>query len=118
MYLRDVSAVPGPLQVSTAEYQGSKSLDLGKEKLVELSRNMGGRSRLTEVVETDSGPCPFGNFGTVVFKSAQRARVQFWHLSNGRDVIFVSHICEKEPDPQEVLEASQIVMSMELVDAP
>jgi len=118
-YVRVLSAEPGALQVSRTEYTGSKPLDFSPDKLMHMSRKMGeGDDKWGEVVETRSGECLLGNWGTAVFRSPKIARSQIWHLSNGRDIVLVTHVCQKEPDAQEVKEVAQIVMSMRIVDDP
>src|ERR1700730_18435088 len=37
------------------------------------------------------------------------SRAQFWYVSKGHDVIFVTHLCEKQPETAEVSEAQRIV---------
>jgi hypothetical protein len=115
-YLRYGSRNSGPLQVSIAEYKGGKSLGLSQEKLVAMARDMGERSGLSELVESDSGTCEFGQWGTAVFRSDQN-RAQFWYLSDGSDVIFASYYFSHiEPVPKEVSEAAAIVMTMKLAN--
>jgi hypothetical protein len=116
-YLRDGNPDSGALQVSTAEYKGPKPPDLNQEKLKAMARDMGERSGFAEVVETSSGTCEFGDWGTATYRSDKVAHAQFWYLSDGTDIIFVSYYSQTEPDSKEVSEAREIVMSMKLVDS-
>ena len=117
-YLRDDSAVPGPLQVSVALYEGGEIPNPSEQDLVDMCRELGAQQNCGEALETGSGRCVFGNFGTAVFRTAEDPRIQLWRLSNGRDFVLVTHICPAEPDAKEVAEADQIVQSLTLEPAP
>ena len=116
-YVRDASAAPGALQVSIAEFRGPTPPKLTKEKLVALAVHMGAQPGF-EQVSTACGGCQFGHWGSAVFRSERHPRAQYWHLSDGSDVIFVTHICEVEPDSLEIAEAQEIVESMHLAERP
>ena len=91
-FLRDLSEVPGPLQISTWEYEGGEIPNPSEDDLKHMSVELG-RKNFGELVETSSGACTFGKMGTAVFHSGEYPRVQVWHLSNGKDFILATHIC-------------------------
>jgi hypothetical protein len=115
MYVRERSAHPGELRISTAEYQGAKELNLTKDKLIAMALAFKSKDPTSELIESKGGQCRFGHWGTAAFRADQCARAQFWYVSNGRDVIFVTHICKEEANADEVSEAQTIVDSIELV---
>lgn len=48
------------------------------------------------------------------FRSQQFAFSQVWHLSDGHDFIFVTYICGKMPEQQELAEVEQIIKELNL----
>jgi hypothetical protein len=108
-YLRELSSVPGPFQISWADYTGGKVPNPTMADLEKFSCDAGKEQGWGEVVESSSGNCTFGIFGTTVFRSPELSRSQIWWLSNGKDFIFATHICPEQPDPVEVQEVQEIV---------
>jgi hypothetical protein len=115
-FLRESSKCPGSLQVSHAEHKAGAIPNPSEKDLVKMSREFGSGTdtNLGEVVESYGGNCTFGKFGTTVYRSKEFPRSQVWYLSNGRDFIFVTHICPEEPDMQELVETEQIVYMLTL----
>lgn len=102
-------------QVSWAEYRGVKPLpEITADSLKQMAIRFGQKNEFGEIVESFSGACRFGSFGTVVFRSVRHPRIQVWFISNRRDHIMATHICDHEPDMDEVAEAQQIAVSLEL----
>lgn len=101
-------------QVSWAEYRGSGSPDATADTLVEMAICLGQEQRFGDNLETASGDCKFGTFGSAVFRGAGHPRIQIWFISNGRDHILATHICEREPRASEIAEVKQIVSSLAL----
>ena len=101
-------------QVSWAEYKGGKPPDVTTVKLQELATDFGPKNGFDELLESSVGKCRFGQFGTAVFRSAAYPRVQIWFISDGRDHIMATHICDREPAANEVVEANQIADSLAL----
>jgi hypothetical protein len=108
-YLRDVSFSPGPLQVSWAWYESGATPDPTDDDLIALSKGIQKSFESPELIETGSGACSVGRYGSAVFRCEEAGRVQAWHLSNGRDLLTVTHIAGNDVDPVEVKEAQQIV---------
>ena len=105
----------GVLQISFAENMSGKPLPTAPD-LVTLARKTGERHNPGELLETSSGPCLVGTYGTAVYRSPQCAHTQFWYLSNGYDIVFVTFISSEEPEPEDLLEARQIVTTIGLSD--
>ncbi len=104
-----------PFQVSWAEYTGKQTLpELTKKRLEEMAVNFGRENDFGKLVESDGDECRFGKLGTAVFSSEHHERIQVWFVSDGRDHIMATHICEQEPDAEEVAEAQQIAASLAL----
>ena len=101
-------------QVSWAAYRGRESLDVTAETLVEMATNLGQEQRFGDRLETASGDCRFGTFGTAVFRGAGHPRIQIWFISNGRDHILATHICDRDPRASEIAEVKQIANSLAL----
>ena len=109
-FIRTDSRDSGALQVSLmAEYKSGKPPLPTPEDLIGLAQGHGERHDAGALMETASGVCQLGTFGTAVFRSAQFPRVQFWYLSNGYDFVLTTHVCATEPEAAEVDEAQQIV---------
>jgi hypothetical protein len=101
-------------QVSWAEYHGGKLPDVTADKLKAMAANFGEKQGFGSLIESSSGACRFGTFGTAVFHSAERPRIQIWFISDGRDHIMATHICDREPGATEVVEVQQIASSLAL----
>jgi hypothetical protein len=114
-YVRDDSKVPGVLQVSVV-FRGATPPELTMEKQIAIAVQLGTQPGF-EQISTASGDCRFGHWGSAVFRS-EGHRAQCWLLSNGRDAILVTHICQAEPDPAEIAEAQEIVEWMHLAERP
>ena len=104
--------------MSFAEYKGGEVPNPSPDDLLALARGTAEREEGAQLLETASGECTFGIWGTAVFRTSHCPRFQVWHLSNGRDFIFVTHIFCNDPDPNEVPEAQKIVNSLNLADNP
>jgi hypothetical protein len=106
----------GPFQVSWAEYRGRQlSTDVTtRDSLKKMAERFGQQNGFGHLVESSTGTCPFGMFGTGVFQSAQHPRIQVWIISDGRDHIMATHICIAKPDSTEIAEAQQIAASLAL----
>lgn len=101
-------------QVSWAEYRGSESLYVTADTLVEMATSLGQEQRFGDVIESTSGDCRFGTFGTAVFRAAGHSRIQIWFISNGRDHIMATHICDRVPGASEIAEVQEIATSLAL----
>lgn len=112
---RKTSEYPQPLQISYGIYKSGKIPDPSKDELLDMSRDVGLKKGFVEIIEIDSGDCLMGKYGSATFETIKFPRFQIWHLSNGKDFIFASHICEKEPTKEEVLESKIIVMNLNLI---
>lgn len=109
-FYRTDSNDSGALQASLyAEYTGGNVPNPLPPDLIALAQGHGQRHNVGELVDTDSGACDLGSYGTAVFRSEEHPRVQFWYLSNGRDFVLATHICTVEPETVEVAEAQRIV---------
>ena len=111
-FLRQTSEVPGPLQVSLAAYRAGEVPNPSPQDLVSLARKAGDTLGATELVETASGECVFGHFGSTVFRSAESGRMQVWYLSDGYDFIIATHICPEEVDTLVVEQAQKIIKGL------
>ncbi len=101
-------------QVSWAEYRGGKLPDVTTDKLKEMATGFGEKKEFGEMLESSVGGCKFGSFGTAVFRSIEHPRIQIWFISDGRDHIMATHICDREPEASEVAEVQQIASSLAL----
>jgi len=116
-FLRDESDAAGAVQVSTAEFRGQKAPDLSVRSLVAMAVNLGKQPGF-ELTETTHGTCEYGTWGSAVYRSDQYSRAKYWFLSDGRDVIFATHICQASPEPSVVSEVEGIVKSLRLARRP
>ncbi len=109
-YVRGAASHSGALQVSLAQFGGGKLPDASEQLLVAICEKMASNVHGTKKKSSGSGNCEFGMFGTVVARGESPNYFQVWVLSNGREFILVTHTCDKEPDPAEVIEANEIAM--------
>ena len=109
-FYRTDSDDSGALQVSLyAEYKSGKVPNPSTRDLVELAQEHGERHNAGTLVQTSSGQCGLGNYGSAIFQSKEYPRIQFWYLSNGGDFVLATHTCTVEPEAAEVAEAQEIV---------
>jgi len=105
----------GALQVSWAEYRGGTlPTEVTADGLKQMAERFGQKNEFGEMVESSGGACKFGMFGTGLFRSGGHPRIQVWFISDGRDHIMATHICNEEPEASEVAEAQQIAASLVL----
>jgi hypothetical protein len=102
-------------QVSWAEYRGGKPLPkITATSLEQMANAFGQKQSFGEAIESSGGECKFGSFGTAVFHSARHPRIQVWFISDSREHIMATHICDREPQSDEVAEVQQIARSLGL----
>jgi hypothetical protein len=101
-------------QVSWAEKKGGAIPNPSGKDLIAFALNFGAQNNFGEVVESRDGTCRFGNYGTAIFRSTKHSRIQLWIVSNGRDFIFATHICDQVPSNEEISEAQSIAESLAL----
>jgi hypothetical protein len=102
-------------QVSWAEYRGQKSLpEVTADSMRQMATGFGQKNGFGEILESSGGACRFGSFGTAVFRSVRHPRIQVWFISDGRNYIMATHICDCQPESSEVAEAQNIAGSLAL----
>jgi len=102
-------------QVSWAEYRGKQPLPkMALDKLKEFAIDFGRKNSFGEPVESSSGTCRFGNFGTAVFSSDRHPGTQVLIVTAVSDHILATHICDRPPEPDEIAEVQQIASSLAL----
>ena len=74
-----------------------------------MAQGTGQHSNAGSLLESLSGVCNLGSYGSAVFESTEYPRIQFWYLCNGRDFVLATHVCSVKPDAEEVAEAQQII---------
>lgn len=105
----------GALQISLqAEYKGGEIPNPKLEDLIEFANNIAQKFGEVQVRGRASGTCALGTYGTVLVATPELAWAQVWVLSNSKDFVLATHICESEPSEDEVNEASGIVKHVTL----
>jgi len=105
----------GAFQVSWAEYSGGKlPTGVTADSLKQMAETFGQANGFGEMIESSSGSCRYGMYGTGVFRSAEHPRIQVWFVSGGCDHIMATHVCSIEPESSEIAEAQQIAASLAL----
>ena len=117
-FIRHASKEPGVIQVSFTLYEKGEIPNPSCEDLIELAKKIGDNLPAGDLVETSSGRCTFGIFGTAIFKSKEFPRTQVWYLSDGYNFILATHICTALPEPEEVAEAQEIISSIFITKRP
>jgi hypothetical protein len=97
------------LQISWSVYQGGVAPNPSVEDLIRISCVLGEKFNNGLLLESQSGLCDFGRYGTCVFRSPEYPRIQVWTISNGKDFIFATYICNEETSLDEIQECSKIV---------
>jgi hypothetical protein len=93
-FFRTGTKDPGLLRISMyAEYRGGAIPNPTGEQLVDLAKGHGERQKSGELVETRSGTCALGVFGTAVFRSGKWPHAQLWYLSDGKDFVLATLLC-------------------------
>ena len=114
-FCRQGDDATGALQVSLqAEYKSGPEPNPTGDALIDFARQLGERNRFGEVVDTLSGLCALGTFGSAVFKSTENPLAQIWYLSDGRDFVLATYICAAPPTPDELAEAHETVSKITL----
>jgi hypothetical protein len=112
-YVRGDSSNSGTLQFSIAQFRHGQLPSATEQTLIGICEKLTSGVRAPKEVSSTSGKCEFGMFGSVVVKGDFPARLQVWVVSNQRELILITHTCEKEPDPEEVAEANDIALMTE-----
>jgi hypothetical protein len=81
-----------------------------------MAEELGSKDDGARLLESSSGSCDLGAFGTAIFETSDAARVQVWWLSNGCDYVLATHISKFDPSPEEVAQADEIVKNIRIVD--
>jgi len=115
-FLRDISNTPGALQVSFALRVGGAPAVAIPEDLIELAKSTGESMLAGDLLETSSGACAFGVYGTAVFKSIEIRRTQIWYLTDKHDFLLATYISAGVPEPEEVAEAQEIINSLHITN--
>jgi hypothetical protein len=84
------------------------------DSLKQMAETFGQANGFGEMIESSSGSCRYGMYGTGVFRSAEHPRIQVWFVSDGCDHIMATHVCSIEPESSEIAEAQQIAASLAL----
>lgn len=108
-FIRDINNAHSVFQVSFAQYKDGEIPNPSQEDLVELAQNTGIDMLLGDMIDTSSGTCSFGAFGTAIFKSKENPHSQIWYLSDGHDFILATYICVEIPDNNELIEVQEII---------
>lgn len=102
-------------QISWAEYCGESPLpEITTDSLKQMAIKFGNDNRFGDLIESSGDDCRFGRFGSAVFRSDEYPRTQVWFITDGRDYIMATHICDSEPEPSEVAEVQAIARSLAL----
>jgi hypothetical protein len=113
-YCRGDLGDPGVLQLSTAIYEGADSPNPSAHDLVELATDGAKSLGPGLLLETDSGTCALGTYGsaTIQLDGGEWARV--WHVSDGRNFVIATLVGRSNHATNEVAQAEQIVKTLTL----
>ena len=109
----------GVFQVSTAEYTGGAEPRPSEADLIKLAVGFGEQHQFGRLIDSFSGKCVMGAFGTAVFKRTEStptetpAYSQVWFLSNGLDFVFATFIGMQDPNAREVADAQRIAQGID-----
>jgi len=117
-FLRHDSKESGVIQISVVSYKNGEIPNPSCKDLVELAKKTGENIPAGDVIETLSGNCTFGIYGTAIFKSEEFHRTQVWYLSDGYNFILATYICTATPEAEEISEAQDIINSIRIIKKP
>lgn len=103
-----------PLQISYALYKNGKVPNLGYDELLKMCMDFGAKFEYGNCLGRCYGECAFGKYASAIFKVNDFPWYQIWHLSNGKDFIFATYICEDKPDDIVLEEAHEIVVNLDI----
>ena len=99
------------LQITYAIYKKGEIPYSSVEDLIKMNTDFGKKYVLT-TINYCIGDCAFGKYATALLGSDSFEWYQIWHLTNGKDFIFVTYICEVVPEEHIRNEAHSIVMNL------
>jgi len=103
---------PGVLQISFAEYVSGQRPNPNYADLIDLSGSTGLKNNFGKIIKKDSGNCKFGKYGTVEFSGTDFPFISVSHLSNGKDLVFSTYICSRNPHESEINDVKVILTSI------
>ena len=112
-FLDDRQEEPGVLQISFAEYLSGTIPNPDFTDLLTLSRTAGIKNSFGEIINEGSGSCQYGIFGKVEFSGKEFPYSAIWHISNGKNFVFATYICSKQPTDKELSEVNDILISID-----
>ena len=105
----------GVFQVSL-QVDAMAGQDVGEDDLVGMCEDMGESAQLGELVESGSGRCAMGIYGTAIFTSEQFPHSQVWVLSDGTNALVASLTGTADRNSEHSKQIWQAVMKATAVD--
>jgi hypothetical protein len=112
-YINTECKTINPMQITYAIYNKGKNPNSSLEDLVKMNTEFGEKHELT-IINSCTGNCTFGKYATAIWGSDSFQWFQIWHLTNGKDFIFVIYICEIKPESRILDEAHSIVLNLNI----
>ena len=104
------------LQLELVTDDSIKDLDHTEDGLAKQASSFLYRVELSKVLETKSGKCAMGLYGTAIYESPRYEHYQIWYLSNGQDVVKATYTFSESFSPQKLGEVEKAVMELSLVE--
>tara|TARA_R110000787_G_scaffold129264_7_gene241114 strand:+ start:55 stop:480 length:426 start_codon:yes stop_codon:yes gene_type:complete len=82
---------PGVLQMSVAQYLSGKQTNPNHKDLIKLSQEFDSENEF-DLMGTNSGQCQYGKYGYAEFKNEEFPFVSVWHISNQKNIVFLTYI--------------------------
>lgn len=67
-----------------------------------------------KLIGTESGECIFGKYGGSIYSNEKFKRIFIWWLSNGKDYLVATYICDAIPEQEELNEVQRMVKEMDI----
>ena len=117
-FVRETSAKPGRLQIHTqAFYRRGSKPNVTPQHLLALATHAA-ESTSVNIAVSSNGTCQMGSYASVTGAATGFPRVQLWALSNGQDILVISHSCASQADAAEVLEAQALISTTSVHPEP
>lgn len=113
-YIKKSCKTINPLQISYLLYKDGKMPNPTFDDLLKMCIEFGTKYKCDLCLGKCYGECVFGRYASAIFKTNEFQWYQVWHLSNGKDFMFVTYICEDKPEDYVLEEAHEIVMNLNL----
>jgi hypothetical protein len=108
---KEWSENPGVLQISVAQYLSEEQPNPNHKDLINLSKEFDSENEF-DLVTTESGQCEYGLYGYAEFKNEEFPFVSVWHMTNMKNIVFLTYISTENQTESDIDEVYDILKSI------